>query len=89
MNFQIVKINGINKAVGSESGLVMTPEFFDIVIKPDRFAQIPEIADLIQCMEDLMGTRIRRFVTDDRILEHAIFFPDFSPHSEHGIPLFC
>ena len=40
MNFQIVKINGFDKAVFAKSGSCDALELFDVGIEPDRLAEI-------------------------------------------------
>ena len=59
-------------------------EFVDIHIQPDRFAEIQFIADLIQSIENLVGSCIVTVITDGGIFDHMIVFKFFSPSAEHG-----
>ena len=52
----------------------MPLEFVDIHIQPDRFAEIKFIADLIQSIENLVGSCIVTVITDGGIFDHMIVF---------------
>ena len=59
LNLQIIKINGFNKIVCCKSGFIMSLEFCDRRIQPDRFAQVELIADFFYRMKDFMSPGIR------------------------------
>ena len=48
MNFQIIKINGLDKIILRESGFIMALEIPDRSIKPDRLSKIEPVAYFIQ-----------------------------------------
>ena len=64
MNLQIIKINGIHKVILIESCLVMSFEFINIMIQPDRFAEVELITDRVQSIEDLMRSGVIRLIAD-------------------------
>ena len=67
------------KAVLVESCFGMPLKFVNIDIQPDRFAEIKFIADLIQSIENLVGSCIATVITDGGIFDHMIVFKFFSP----------
>lgn len=79
MDFQIIKVYGINEIVLVEPGLVMPSEFLDCCVEPYRLAQVKFIADGIQSVEYLMCTGIITVIADDRVPEHLVIFEFFSP----------
>lgn len=52
---------------------------FDSGVQPDGIAKVHLIADLFKTMENLMCSGIVAVVTDYRVPEHVVVFPDFSP----------
>lgn len=62
-----------------ESRFGMPLEFVDIHIQPDRFAEIKFIANLIQSIENLVGSCIVAVITDGGVFDHMIVFKFFSP----------
>ena len=79
LDFQKVKLTLFTEAVLMKSGLGAALKLSDIGIQPDGISQIKFITDLLQCMKNLVGTGIFCFITDNRIPEQMIVFPDFSP----------
>ena len=69
LQFQIIKIDRLNKIIGGKPGFIVAFKIHNIIVQPDRFAQIPEITDLFERLEDLMGPRVIRIVAD-----HGVFF---------------
>lgn len=78
-NFQIIKIDRLNKIIGGKPGFIVAFKIHNIIVQPDRFAQIPEITDLFERLEDLMGPRVIRIVADHGVFHHVIIGPYFSP----------
>ena len=81
LDFQKIKINRIHETVLIESRFGMPLEFVDIHIQPDRFAEIKFIADLIQSIENLVGSCIATVITDGGIFDHMIVFKFLFPIS--------
>ena len=78
-NFQIIKIDRLNKIIGGKPGFIVAFKIHNIIVQPDRFAQIPEVTDLFERLEDLMGPRVIRIVADHGVFHHVIIGPYFSP----------
>lgn len=78
MNLQIIKINGIHKIILIESCLVMSFEFINIMIQPDRFAEIELITDRVQSIEYLMRSGLIRLIADYSVAQDMIVFKFFS-----------
>ena len=55
----------------------MPLEFVDIHIQPDRFAEIKFIADLIQSIENLVGSCIVTVITDGGQAKNVFVSSDF------------
>ena len=70
LNFQIVKLDGIDKVIISKSRFIMTLKFFDIMFKPDWFAKIKNIADFIKCMKPLFPDM--EFIACNTVLKDAV-----------------
>ena len=79
MNFQIIKINGINKMILAKPDLIKTLEFPDRGFQPDRRAQIELQYDFIQCRKNFIRSTPVTVIADHGILDHTIVFPYFSP----------
>jgi len=85
MNFQIIKINGLDKIILRESGFIMALEIPDRSIKPDRLSKIEPVAYFIQRAEHLVRPRILPGIFDDGISDQMIifkYFPDVFYHAK-------
>ena len=80
MEFQIVEIHVVNKAVRAKAGLCMTFEFLNIGIEPDGPAKVKGLADLIQRMKYFMCPGIFCVVCDRDVPDESIVFAYFSIH---------
>ena len=65
MNFQIVKINGLNKIILCEPCFVVPFKFRDGGIQPNGLSQIKLIANVVQSLKNLMGAGILTVIADN------------------------
>lgn len=77
--FQIIKLDGIDKAVLIETGFGMAFELVDRDVEPDRLAQIKLVTDLIQRVKYLMCAGVVRLIAYYDVAEHPVVFKFFSP----------
>ena len=69
MDFQIIKGHVFDKAVLVEPGFGMLFEFGDILVQPDRVAQVKPAADIFQPLKYFPGSvKLLIVVADYRIL---------------------
>ena len=69
MNFQIIKGHVFDKAILVEPGFGMPFEFGDILVQPDRVAQVKLAADILQPLKYFPGSvKLLIAVADYRIL---------------------
>lgn len=79
MDFQIIKINSLNKIILGKTCLVMALEVLNGGIEPDWLAEIKTIAYFIQGMENLVCSGIVAVVLYDSVTDHAVIFKFFCP----------
>lgn len=79
MDFQIIKLNGLDEIVLRESGLVMALEVLNGGIQPDRFTQVKLIAYFLQGTEYLVGARIVTAILNHSVFDHMIVLEFLSP----------
>ena len=84
LNFQIIELDGFDEGVLAETGFGMPPELLDIVLQPDRLAEIEFQAYFMQRVEYFMRPRIVGIVADHRILQQPVVAKRFCPQTEHG-----
>jgi hypothetical protein len=68
LDFQVIEVNFLNKRILAEACFGMAAEIIDIAVEPDWFAEVELHADLLQRVENLMGSGFFAVVADDGIV---------------------
>ena len=69
MNLQVIEGDFFYKIILIEASLIVSLEFRDGGVQPDRLAQVELIAGCIQSLEDLVGSRLGGIVLYYGILQ--------------------
>lgn len=79
LDFQIVKVDLLNKAVLRKPGSGVTLKIRNRAVQPDGIFQIELVTDLLQAPENFVGSGVLRIVAYYGVFEQSIVFPYFSP----------
>ena len=83
IKIKIIKIDALNKGIGSKSCSRNSFELVDVCVKPNRIAQIKLLTDLLESPEDLVSPSVIYFQFDSCALKHTIIFKGSCPYSKH------
>ena len=61
----------------------MTFELHNVLVQPDRLAEIKLEADFIQCPKNLVGTGVAGVIRNTGIPEHMIILKGSCPQAKH------
>lgn len=83
LEFQIIKLNMLDKAVLIETCLGVTFEFGDIFVKPDGLSQIEMTTYFLQSAEYFVRAGVRAVVFRHGVLQHMIVPKNFGPDTQN------
>ena len=79
LDLQLTEIDLINKIVPGKAGFPMNFELHNVLVQPDRLAEIKLEADFIQCPKNLVGTGVAGVIRNTGIPEHVIILKGSGP----------